>query len=69
MPSEEPSKAADATHSGERTIEAIDKDELTLSHGPIPSLKWGRHNRDVCPDTLYQVRLHGKSSKVRLCPI
>jgi Cu(I)/Ag(I) efflux system membrane fusion protein len=28
-------------HSGEGRIEAIDKDELTLSHGPIESLKWG----------------------------
>lgn len=33
--------AAPAHHSGEGRIEAIDKDELTISHGPIPSLKWG----------------------------
>jgi Cu(I)/Ag(I) efflux system membrane fusion protein len=30
-----------ARYSGEGRIEAIDKDELTLSHGPIESLKWG----------------------------
>ena len=33
---------ADApTHRGEGKVERIDKDEVTLSHGPIPSLKWG----------------------------
>ncbi|MFC5522125.1 efflux RND transporter periplasmic adaptor subunit [Polaromonas jejuensis] len=35
------SAAAPAHHSGEGKIEAIDKDELTISHGPIASLKWG----------------------------
>lgn len=35
------SAAASAHHSGEGKIEAIDKDELTISHGPIASLKWG----------------------------
>lgn len=30
-----------AHHSGEGKVEAIDKDELTISHGPIASLKWG----------------------------
>ena len=28
-------------HEGEAKIEAIGKDTLTLSHGPIPSIKWG----------------------------
>ena len=28
-------------HRGEGRIEQIEKDEITLSHGPIPSLKWG----------------------------
>jgi Cu(I)/Ag(I) efflux system membrane fusion protein len=28
-------------HAAEGRIEAIDKDELTISHGPIESLKWG----------------------------
>jgi Cu(I)/Ag(I) efflux system membrane fusion protein len=28
-------------HEGEAKVEAIDGDTLTLSHGPIPSLKWG----------------------------
>lgn len=32
-------QAAD-THRGEGKVEHIDKQELTLSHGPIPSLKW-----------------------------
>ena len=29
------------THHGNGKIEAIDKDEITISHGPIPSLQWG----------------------------
>lgn len=37
-------QAAAATwgrHSGEGTLEAIDKESLTISHGPIPSIQWG----------------------------
>lgn len=33
--------AAPVLHTGEGRIEAIDKDEVTISHGPIPLLKWG----------------------------
>ena len=29
------------THLGEGKIERIDKDEIMLSHGPVPSLRWG----------------------------
>ncbi len=29
------------THHGNGKIEAIDKDEITISHGPISSLQWG----------------------------
>jgi Cu(I)/Ag(I) efflux system membrane fusion protein len=29
------------THRGEGKVESIGKDEVTLSHGPIPSLQWG----------------------------
>jgi len=32
--------AAPLTHRGEATVEAVDKDEITLSHGPIATLKW-----------------------------
>ena len=28
-------------HRGEGKVEKISKDEVTLSHGPIPSLQWG----------------------------
>ena len=34
-------KAAAVTHHGTGKVEKIDKDEITLSHGPIPSLQWG----------------------------
>ncbi|MBX3587459.1 MAG: efflux RND transporter periplasmic adaptor subunit [Ramlibacter sp.] len=33
-------------HEGEARIEAIGRDTLTLSHGPIPSLKWGQMTMD-----------------------
>ncbi|WP_317202766.1 efflux RND transporter periplasmic adaptor subunit [Janthinobacterium sp.] len=32
---------APATHRGEGKVEEIGKDEITLSHGPIASLRWG----------------------------
>jgi Cu(I)/Ag(I) efflux system membrane fusion protein len=34
-------KGAGPTHRGSGKIEKIAKDEITLSHGPIPSLQWG----------------------------
>ncbi|MCH8618711.1 efflux RND transporter periplasmic adaptor subunit [Undibacterium sp. TS12] len=34
-------KATAATHHGSGKVENIDKSEITLSHDPIPSLKWG----------------------------
>jgi Cu(I)/Ag(I) efflux system membrane fusion protein len=33
--------AGGPTHRGEGKVESIDKDKITLSHGPIPSLQWG----------------------------
>jgi Cu(I)/Ag(I) efflux system membrane fusion protein len=33
--------SADATYRGEGLVEAIAVGEVTLSHGPIPALKWG----------------------------
>jgi membrane fusion protein, copper/silver efflux system len=33
-------------HEGEAKIEAIGKESITLSHGPIPSLKWGAMTMD-----------------------
>ncbi len=33
--------SAPALHGGEGKVEAIERETLTLSHGPIPSLKWG----------------------------
>jgi Cu(I)/Ag(I) efflux system membrane fusion protein len=35
-----PSAAAVQTHHGVGKVEAITKDEVTISHGPIPSLQW-----------------------------
>jgi len=34
------SKAAGKTHHGAGRVEKIGKDEITISHGPIPSLQW-----------------------------
>jgi Cu(I)/Ag(I) efflux system membrane fusion protein len=36
-----PAPAAARRYEGEGKVESIDKDEITLSHGPIPALKWG----------------------------
>ena len=35
------SPGADVTHRGEGKVETVGKDEVTISHGPIPSLQWG----------------------------
>lgn len=40
MPAPGSDKAAGATHRGEGKVESIDKDQIMLSHGPIPSLQW-----------------------------
>ena len=43
----QPSPAASAPrHEGEGKVEAISRDAITLSHGPIPSLKWGPMTMD-----------------------
>ena len=36
-------------HTGTGKVEAIGKDSVTLSHGPIPSLKWGAMTMDFKP--------------------
>ena len=36
-------------HTGSARIEAISRDAVTLSHGPIPSLKWGSMTMDFKP--------------------
>lgn len=41
MPAPESDEAAEPAHRGTGKVESIDKDEITLSHGPIPSLQWG----------------------------
>ena len=40
---------AAARHQGTGLIEAIGRDAITLSHGPIPSLKWGDMTMDFKP--------------------
>jgi Cu(I)/Ag(I) efflux system membrane fusion protein len=40
MPAPDKAKAAGTTHRGEGKVESIGKDEITLSHGPIPSMEW-----------------------------
>jgi Cu(I)/Ag(I) efflux system membrane fusion protein len=36
-----PGQTTDVTHHGEGKVESIDQAEITISHGPITSLKWG----------------------------
>ncbi len=40
-PAMDSGKSGAATHRGEGKVESIGKNEITLSHGPIPSLQWG----------------------------
>ena len=46
-------QAEDTTprHEGDATVESLSRDALTLSHGPIPSLKWGPMTMDFKPPT------------------
>ncbi|WP_442947175.1 efflux RND transporter periplasmic adaptor subunit, partial [Noviherbaspirillum sp.] len=41
MPAAASGKVSGQTHRGQGKVESIDKDEVLLSHGPIPSLQWG----------------------------
>ncbi len=41
-----PQPAAQALHRGEAKVEHIGKEQITLSHGPIPSLQWGPMTMD-----------------------
>jgi Cu(I)/Ag(I) efflux system membrane fusion protein len=41
--------AAATAHTGTAKVEAIGKDAITLSHGPIPSLKWPSMTMDFKP--------------------
>ncbi len=36
-------------HRGDARVESVDRDAITLSHGPIPSLKWGSMTMDFKP--------------------
>jgi Cu(I)/Ag(I) efflux system membrane fusion protein len=41
MPVPGSGQPASATHRGQGKVESISKAEITLSHGPMPSLQWG----------------------------
>jgi Cu(I)/Ag(I) efflux system membrane fusion protein len=41
MPVSGSGQPASATHRGQGKVESISKAEITLSHGPMPSLQWG----------------------------
>jgi Cu(I)/Ag(I) efflux system membrane fusion protein len=43
------STQAAPTHHGTGKVEKISKDEVTISHGPIPSLKWGPMTMGFAP--------------------
>ncbi|MDB5992053.1 MAG: Cobalt/zinc/cadmium efflux transporter [Herbaspirillum sp.] len=40
-PASAPATAVGPTHRGEGKVESISADEITISHGPIPTLQWG----------------------------
>ena len=41
-----PTSTTEPRHEGDAKVEAIDRDAVTLSHGPIASLKWGSMTMD-----------------------
>jgi Cu(I)/Ag(I) efflux system membrane fusion protein len=41
VPASEDGKAGGDVHKGEGTVKSVEDGQVTLSHGPIPSLKWG----------------------------
>ncbi|MGV8900441.1 MAG: efflux RND transporter periplasmic adaptor subunit [Burkholderiaceae bacterium] len=41
MAAQDSNQAAGPTHRAEGKVERIEQDEITISHGPIPSLQWG----------------------------
>lgn len=41
VPQADSRSASGPTHKGKGKIESINKNEITISHGPIPSLQWG----------------------------
>jgi Cu(I)/Ag(I) efflux system membrane fusion protein len=41
MPASADGKAADVAHRAEGKVEQIGKDDITISHGSVPSLQWG----------------------------
>jgi membrane fusion protein, copper/silver efflux system len=41
MPAPAAGQGTDVTHRGEGKVESIGKEEITISHGPIPTLQWG----------------------------
>lgn len=64
-----PGKAAGPTHRGEGKVESITKEEITISHGPIPTLQWGAmtmgfklpagglpHNIAVGDNVIFEIR-------------
>jgi Cu(I)/Ag(I) efflux system membrane fusion protein len=51
MPVSDNGEVIAPTHRGEGKVESIDKDEITLSHGPIPSLQWGAMTMGFKPPT------------------
>ncbi|MEO8546382.1 MAG: efflux RND transporter periplasmic adaptor subunit, partial [Burkholderiaceae bacterium] len=41
--------SATPRHSGEALVESVGRDAISLSHGPIPSMKWGAMTMDFKP--------------------
>lgn len=48
-PAQQGKAPAAKEHRGEGVVEQIDKNEITLSHGPIPTLKWGAMTMGFVP--------------------
>ena len=54
-----------ASHTGQARVESIDRDAIMLSHGPIPSLKWGEMTMEFKLGTAEQAKAIAPGDRVQ----
>ena len=54
-----------ASHTGQAKVESIDRDAIMLSHGPIPSLKWGEMTMEFKLGTAEQAKAIAPGDRVQ----
>ena len=57
--------AGTASHTGQARVESIERDAIMLSHGPIPSLKWGEMTMEFKLGTAEQAKAIAPGDRVQ----